>query len=152
MGDGVSLLVVRHGKGNKQRNVRFNGKLKKAFHEYIAWKEKTGEGTRSEDPLIFSSNTKGHMTTRALEKVFKRCAKRAGIGGNYSIHCLRHTYACYLYKASRYNLRLVQKQLGHSSIKVTEVYADVLNPDANRALSRLYAGSKTLADCGCGIG
>ena len=138
IGDGVSFLIVRHGKGNKQRVVKFNGELKKAFLEYISWKEKIGEATGPDHPLIFSSNTKGHMTTRALERIFKRCARRAGISENYSIHSLRHTYACHLYKASRYNLRLVQKQLGHSSTKVTEVYADVLNPDANKALARLY--------------
>ena len=138
IGNGVSSLIVRHGKGNKQRVVKFNGKLKKAFLEYIDWKEKVGEPTDSENPLILSSNTKKHITTRALEKMFKRCVKKAGINDSYSIHSLRHTYACHLYKASRYNLRLVQKQLGHSSTKVTEVYADVLNPDVNKALTRLY--------------
>ena len=135
---GVSFLIVRHGKGDKQRVVKFNGKLKKAFLEYIDWKEKVDEPTDSENPLILSSNTKKHITTRALEKMFKRCVEKAEIDNSYSIHSLRHTYACHLYKASRYNLRLVQKQLGHSSTKVTEVYADVLNPDVNRALTRLY--------------
>ena len=138
IGNGVSSLIVRHGKGNKQRVVKFNGKLKKAFLEYIDWKEKVDEPTDSENPLILSSNTKKHITTRALEKMFKRCVEKAGINDSYSIHSLRHTYACHLYKASRYNLRLVQKQLGHSSTKVTEVYVDVLNPDVNKALTRLY--------------
>ena len=77
-------------------------------------------------------------STRALEKAFKRVAARAHLPEHYSIHCLRHTFACQLYKASGYNLRLVQKQLGHSKAKTTEVYADVLNPDLNKALERLY--------------
>jgi integrase len=46
----------------------------------------------------------------------------------------QNTYACQLYKASTYNLRLVQKQLGHSSIRTTEVYADVMEPDIQDAL------------------
>ena len=152
IGDEGSFLIVKNGKGSKRRTVRFNGKLRKAFLKYIDWKKKVGEATGAEDPLILSSNTKSHMTTRALQKVFKRCAKRAGIGENYSIHSLRHTYACYLYKASEYDLRLVQKQLGHSSTKVTEVYADVLNPDADRALARLYVGNKKLVAYACGVG
>ena len=41
-------------------------------------------------------------------------------------------------KASGYNLRLVQKQLGHSSIRTTEVYADVMEPDTQKALEKLY--------------
>jgi integrase/recombinase XerC len=79
------------------------------------------------------------MTTRAIEKAFKRAAARAGLSSRYSIHCLRHTYACELYRASGYNLRLVQKQLGHSHIGTTQVYADVVEPDMQRALQRLYA-------------
>ncbi|MCX6008067.1 MAG: tyrosine-type recombinase/integrase [Chloroflexi bacterium] len=54
------------------------------------------------------------------------------------MHCLRHTYACFLLKASDWNLRLVQKQLGHARISTTQVYADVMMPDVKKALDRLY--------------
>ena len=78
------------------------------------------------------------MTTRAIQKAFKRCAKQAGLPGHYSIHCLRHTYACLLLQASNWNIRLVQKQLGHSKITTTQVYADVMLPEIKRALDKLY--------------
>jgi site-specific recombinase XerD len=81
------------------------------------------------------------MTTRAIEKAFKRTAARAGLSSHYSIHGLRHTYACELYRASGYNLRLVQKQLGHSHIGTTQVYADVVEPDMQRALQKLYSST-----------
>jgi site-specific recombinase XerD len=42
-----------------------------------------------------------------------------------------------LYKASKYNIRLVQKQLGHSSIQTTQIYADVLSDDAAVAVENL---------------
>jgi len=134
----VSSLLVRNGKGGKKRLVHFNDSFKRHCNEYIRWKQTVGEAIGPDDPLILSSNTGTHMTTRALEKVFKRAAARASLPCYYSIHCLRHTYACYLYKASGYNLRLVQKQLGHSSSRTTEVYADVMNPDLTRSLERLY--------------
>jgi site-specific recombinase XerD len=139
LNDGVSSLLVKRGKGGKKRLVRFNGSLKRHCVEYIAWKQRVGEPIGPNDPLILSSNTRSHMTTRAIEKVFKRTAVRAGLSSRFSIHCLRHTYACHLYKASGYNLRLVQKQLGHSSSRITEVYADVLNPDLRKSLEKLYA-------------
>jgi len=78
------------------------------------------------------------MTTRALQKIFKRCAEKACLRSSYSIHCLRHTYACFLLKAGNWNLRLVQKQLGHARISTTQVYADVMMPDVKKALDRLY--------------
>jgi integrase/recombinase XerC len=132
-------LLVRNGKGGKKRLVRFNGSFKQHYNEYVLWKQAVGEPVGLGDPLLLSSNTGGHMTTRAIEKAFKRAAARAGLSSRYSIHCLRHTYACELYRASGYNLRLVQKQLGHSHIGTTQVYADVVEPDMQRALQRLYA-------------
>jgi len=79
----------------------------------MLWKQNVGEPTGPSDPLFLSSNTGRHLTTRAIQKAFKRMAAEAGLSAHHSIHCLRHTYACQLYKASGYNLRLVQKQLGH---------------------------------------
>lgn len=136
--DAVYSLLVRKGKGGKQRLVRFNGSFNKHYKKYIFWKQTIGEPTGPVDPLMLSSNTGSYMSTRAIEKAFKRTAARAGLSSHYSIHCLRHTYACQLYKASGYNLRLVQKQLGHSSIRTTEVYADVMEPDTQKALEKLY--------------
>jgi len=136
--DGISSLLVRNGKCSKRRLVRFGESLKNHLNEYILWKQNVGEPTGPNDPLFLSSNTGCHLTTRAIQKAFKRTAVKAGLSSHYSIHCLSHTYACQLYKASGYNLRLVQKQLGHSSIHTTEVYADVMEPDIQDALRRLY--------------
>jgi len=136
--EGISSLLVRNGKCSKRRLVRFGESLKNHLNEYTLWKQNVGEPTGPSDPLFLSSNTGCHLTTRAIQKAFKRTAVKAGLSSHYSIHCLRHTYACQLYKASGYNLRLVQKQLGHSSIRTTEVYADVMEPDIQDALRRLY--------------
>ena len=136
--DAISSLLVRNGKYGKRSLVRFSESLKAHLNEYMSWKQDIGEPTGPSDPLLLSSNTGRHLTTRAIEKAFKRTAARAGLSARYSIHCLRHTYAWQLYKASGYNLRLVQKQLGHSSIRTTEVYADVMEPDIQDALKKLY--------------
>lgn len=134
----VSFLLVEKGKGGKRRIVYFSKSFKKHCKEYLSWKQKIGESIEPDAPLIFSSNTKSHLTTRAIEKAFKRCAKRAGLSSSYAIHCLRHTYATFLLKASSGNLRLVQKQLGHSTVTTTQVYADVLMPETQKAVNRLY--------------
>ncbi len=136
--DRFCALLVRNGKGGKKRLVRFNGSFKRHYEKYLLWKQTVNEPTGLGDPLILSSNTGSHMSTRALEKAFKRTATRACLPSHYSIHCLRHTYACELYRASEYNLRLVQKQLGHAHVATTQVYADVMEPDVQWALDRLY--------------
>jgi len=87
---------------------------------------------------IFTSRKGKKLTCRALQKSFKKCLARAGLPMHYSIHCLRHTYGSHLYVASGYNLRLVQKQLGHSSVRVTEVYASLMDKCIKQAVERLY--------------
>ena len=136
--DKICSVLVRKGKGGKKRMVYFTGPLRKHCREYFKWKWQIGEPVEQEEPLIVSSNTGGHMTTRAIQKAFKRCAESACLDSKYAIHCLRHTYACFLLKASDWNLRLVQKQLGHSKVSTTQVYADVMMPDVKKALDRLY--------------
>lgn len=130
-------LLVRGGKGKKKRRVFFNSAFRKRCREYLAWKQSIGESTQADQPLFVSSVTGGHLTTRAIQKVFKKFARKAGLPSHYSIHSLRHTYACFLLKASKWNLRLVQKQLGHAKITTTQIYADVMMPDIKKALERL---------------
>ena len=136
--NGNSSLVVREGKNGKPRLVKFGSECKKIILEYLRWKKSLGEPCGANDPLILSSNTGKAMTKRGIQKIFERSARRAGIVG-HSIHHLRHTYATHLLKSSNNNVRLVQQQLGHSSIKVTEIYLHVLNDDLDRAVSNLYS-------------
>jgi len=98
--DRFCALLVRNGKGGKKRLVRFNGSFKSHYMAFVAWKQTVGEPTGLSDPLFLSSNTGRHMTTRALEKAFKRTAARAGLPSHYSIHCLRH-YVEYLIMPSK---------------------------------------------------
>ncbi len=138
LNDKICSVLVRKGKGNKKRIVYFTGPFRKHCHQYLKWKQQIGESVELDKPLIVSSNTGGDMTTRGLQKVFKRSAKRAQLSPGYSIHATRHTFACFLLKASNWNLRLVQKQLGHARISTTQVYADVMMPDVKKVLDRLY--------------
>lgn len=135
---GMASLVVRRGKGGEPRTVAFSKGFRDHLQRYLRWKSEHGEPVAGDAPLLLSERTGGPMTVRAIQKAFKRCAGRAGLSAHYSMHSLRHTYACHLYRASGWNLRLVQKQLGHVSIATTQVHADVMEPDLRRALERLY--------------
>lgn len=132
----VSYLIVKKGKGGKRRIVFFNETLRKHFEDYFKWKQSIGESIKSDQPLFTSSHSGKHMTTRALQKIFKRCANNAGLAARYSIHSARHSYATFLLESSK-NLRLVQKQLGHSKITTTQIYADVMLPQIRNAVENL---------------
>jgi len=143
---GHSAIIVRHGKGGKERGVDIGQALRDHLREYIEWKGTVGEPTGPSDLLFVSPRSSANRATaapanrlsrQAVYLMFKRQASAIGLPSRFSIHSCRHTYASMLYRASKFNLRLVQKQLGHASIRTTQVYADVLQADALEAVNGL---------------
>jgi len=133
---GDASLIVRCGKGKKKRGVRIGEALRSHLDDFLAWKDTLGEPTGPRAP-VFVSGRRGPLSRSAVFRIFKANAAQVGLPGRFSIHSCRHTYASLLYRASNYNIRLVQKQLGHRSIQTTQVYADVLSEDAALAVDRL---------------
>lgn len=127
---GQNSLLVRNGKGGKAWVVQFGARLKQLVKQYL-------EYHKSNSAYLFPSQRRRRMTSSGLQLTFKRWARKAGLPRRYSIHSLRHTYAVRLYKVSSYNLRLVQKQLGHSSVSTTQIYAAVVDSDVDQAVANL---------------
>ncbi|MEW5826151.1 MAG: tyrosine-type recombinase/integrase [Candidatus Bipolaricaulota bacterium] len=131
-----AALIVRDGKGGKKRGVKVGAALREHLLAFLAWKEAAGEPCGPRAPL-FASARGAALTRTAVYRIFRARADEAGIPKRFSIHSCRHTYASMLYRASGFNLRLVQKQLGHRSIQTTQIYADVLDEDALVAVDNL---------------
>ncbi|MCK5707625.1 MAG: tyrosine-type recombinase/integrase [Candidatus Aureabacteria bacterium] len=131
-----SSLFVKNGKGGRKRNVWINAEFKEICEEFLKLRKRFGFDDNT-DCCVFVSDAGTTLSKRAIQKSFKRCVKTAGLTEKYSIHCLRHTYATYLLKASR-NIKLVKEQLGHSSIKTTEIYISLIKEDTKEALKNLY--------------
>ena len=126
------------GKGQRTRDVFISRELMKHLLEYLRWKKILDESLGDDDPLLISSHGKAY-STRTLQYAFKVSLKKAGLPKYYSIHACRHSYGTYLYQKTK-DLRLVQKQLGHSSITTTTVYADVTVEETIDAVNGLYEG------------
>jgi site-specific recombinase XerD len=134
-GSRSSIVVI--GKGNKKRAIWINSEFKKTCERFINYKKQFNYSIDDESPLL--NNLKGgKISKRALQKSFKDIIKKAGLSLYYYIHCLRHTYTTFLLKASNYNYRFVQQQLGHSSIKTTQVYAGIVDSEGRKAVENLY--------------
>lgn len=134
---GTKSSIVVIGKGDKKRAVWINSDFKKKCHTYINYKKKFGYDINDESYLL--NNLKGDkISKRALQKFFKIILEKANLPSHYYIHCLRHTYATFLLKASNYNFRFVQEQLGHSSIITTQVYTSVIESEGKKAVENLY--------------
>jgi len=128
-------LIVRNGKRGKKRDVYLDKELVRHLKNFITWKKKTmGEEVENDSPLFIGRNGK-HCAVITLMKSFKRAVEESNLPLYYSIHNARHTYATFLLHATN-NLRYVQKQLGHSKISMTALYADVL-PSENGSLANM---------------
>ncbi len=95
------------GKGGKIRIVFIDGDTLDEIRAFLAG--------RKEGPL-FPGQMGKPLSPRTIQFIFRQYAPE-GI----TPHKLRHSYASELYTRSR-NLRVVQENLGHSSIKTTEIY------------------------------
>ena len=132
-----SSIIVQKGKGDKKRCVWINDGFKQTCLEFLQIRKKLGLDNEP-DSFILSSTAESQISKRTLQKSFKRCIRRVKLSEKYSIHCLRHTYGTFLLKASK-NIKLVKEQLGHSSIKTTEIYISLIADDTKEALEKLYA-------------
>ncbi len=130
-------LIVQKGKGGKKgpkkRDVYLDKKIVKHLKEYIDYKKKVLNEPVDDDAPLFCGRGGGHFTETSLHISFKKALKEAKFAKKYSIHSSRHTYATILL-AKTSNLRFVQKQLGHASLNMTSLYADVL-PELNQSLA-----------------
>ncbi len=82
-----------------------------------------------------------HVHLSSLNRYIRKAAKIAGINKQMSSHVFRHSFATHLL-ADGYNIRIVQKLLGHRDIKTTQIYIHVLNESGITVRSPLDKGRK----------
>jgi integrase/recombinase XerD len=135
-GYGQSAVFVRDGKGHKCRVVQIPDSLKTHLRSYVAWKATIAEPTGPDDFLFCGQ--RGPWSPWAVGQITKQLLKRIGIyQKGKAAHALRHSYAVELYRQQR-DLRCVQKQLGHSSVATTQIYADCLPEDIQAQIRGLW--------------
>ena len=107
-------LRVDQGKGNKDRYVPLSPRLLDELRGY--W------GRVRPRPWLFPTQHRAEpMTRAAAAHVYRRAKNRAGIDKPGGIHTLRHCYATGLLEAG-VDLHVIQRRLGHSSIRSTMRY------------------------------
>jgi len=117
IGNGQSHIMVRNGKGGKDRTVHIGKDYKRILKRYLKWKMDHGE-LHPDAYMLRTSRSEKYSITALWRRWKKYCPK--------TLHCARHTNATLMFQASGNNLRMVQKQLGHSRITTTQIYADVM--------------------------
>lgn len=113
-----SILV--RGKGNKERITLFGSTCAGALKDYVS-QERTSPAYGD---AMFTNQNGGRLTTRTVQNVVKRWARRAGLSPEVSPHTLRHTFATHLLDHG-IDLKSVQQLLGHESLATTQIYTHI---------------------------
>jgi integrase/recombinase XerC len=116
----LGLLMIRSGKGNKDRLVPVG---EPALEALRAWRAAIPEAPSADHPVITSLRG-SRLTPRAVQKIVARRLARAGISTPITPHGLRHSFATHMLNAGA-DLRSIQEMLGHSSLTTTQRYTHV---------------------------
>jgi integrase/recombinase XerD len=133
---GRHLLLVRRGKGNKDRYVPLPERMVELLRNY--WK------SHRDPEWMFPSHWKrkvlesAPMDPSGLQRAFRAALSESGIGKTASIHTLRHSYATHLLEAG-VSLRVIQAYLGHNSPATTAIYAHLTQPMEEKVLETVSA-------------
>jgi site-specific recombinase XerD len=86
---------------------------------------KRKENIRTESEFVFSNRYGRKLLEGTTAHKFKKCVRRAGLSDKLHFHSLRHSFASALV-ISGVSLYAVQKLLGHSQSRTTEIYSHLL--------------------------
>jgi site-specific recombinase XerD len=113
-------IVVRHGKGGKQRVVHIGSKAQKALWKYVTIYR------RSESKSLFINRSGEPLEVIGIKILIKRLGISAKV--KVSPHKLRHTFAISYLRAGG-DVFSLQYLLGHSTLQMTQRYLQSLNAD-----------------------
>ena len=122
--DSINLntgLIRLMGKGGKERYVQISNTsilevLKKYYDENEQAIKKSG--------YFFVNNRESRYTEQSIRLMLKKYTKQAGIERNITPNMFRHSFATYLIEEG-VDVSCVQRILGHSSIKTTQIYIHI---------------------------
>lgn len=131
-------LTVRHGKGDKGRNVYPGQSARSALWKYLqerqaARRADTGDSTLHPNEPLFATNSNGHLTRDNLLHTVQRIAQRAGVP-HANLHRFRHTFAINFLRNGG-NVYALQDLLGHADLETVRIYLKVLDQDLRAAMN-----------------
>lgn len=120
------------GKGRKQRIVFVTPLAAESVEQYLLLRDDNfeplflsgGRGKKIDGDIL--KGEKKRLTTRSIQNLVAKYARKAGIIKKVTPHTLRHSFATTLLQNGA-DIRSVQEMLGHASITTTQIYTHITN-------------------------
>jgi site-specific recombinase XerD len=109
-------ILVREGKGNRERHALLSLNLLKVLRRY--WKQYHPK------EYLFSGKSKGRLGESVIQKACLVASKKCGAKPPITAHVLRHSFATHLLESGA-DIRVIAELLGHTSLKTTLLYTHV---------------------------
>ncbi|MDQ5851425.1 MAG: tyrosine-type recombinase/integrase [Chloroflexota bacterium] len=122
-------LVVRSGKGDKDRTVPLNNDVRQALSAYVAVRP------AASTDFLFIGQRGQPLQSDAVQLIVRKYARRAGLS-EVTPHILRHSFAKQVLDAGA-DLATVSRLLGHERLETTAIYTQPTALDLEAAVRRL---------------
>lgn len=124
-------IQVINGKGGKNRRIPLNTKL--AAHLKIYLEE---HRPQTDSLYFFALKKTGTVSVQYVNMKLNQAAKKADIKKHVTSHILRHSFASHLIVRNTH-IAVIQRLLGHASVKTTSIYLHVHQDDLEYAVDQI---------------
>lgn len=128
------MLILVHGKGDKERIVPFGNRAFEKLMIYI--QQARPVLTKGKNVAELFVNYKGEgISRKGVWKKFQELEVKSGIKAK--VHTLRHSFATHLLSGGA-DLRSVQELLGHTDLSTTTIYTHITDNQLEQAHEKYF--------------
>ena len=120
---------IRQGKGKKDRIFNIPDTLLSNL------KKQAQQQTEKKQEYLFTGS-KGRLSSRNIQKIVSKAAKKAEIKKSVHPHTLRHSFATHLLENNT-DIRKIQELLGHADLNTTQIYTHISQEELKKIKSPL---------------
>lgn len=123
------IINVIDAKGGKDRQVTLDATMLELLRLYY----------KQYHPIIYIFNGQGEnpqYSARSIAQFLQHYADKSGLKKRVYPHLIRHNYSTHLIE-SGLDMNILQRLLGHSSIKTTAIYAHISNNYISKVITPL---------------
>lgn len=118
------LVLLIHGKGNKDRYVPFHEYARDWLVKYIDEARNNIMVNNEGHNFVFVNKFGNPLTNRGVENIVDRLCQKYDPTKKIHPHTIRHSFATHLLNAGA-DIRTVQELLGHENLSTTQIYTHI---------------------------